>query len=412
MVLLLFCVFSYYFDRIYFKTPKTKIMKTIFYTFVVLAGLSSCKSVEKMVEKGEYDKAFNYTISKLEGEKNKETEYVRALEKAFVKLNSASLREIEKLNADAKPENWSRVLGLYTNIENRQEALDPLLPLESEDGYIATFDIKNYRNEILNAEENTCLYFYNNANNLLSKAEKSGQKILARDAYNELIKIEQYNVSYRESEKLKNKALELGLTRIHIEIFNDLRNFHGSDIERAVMNLPVNKLDDLWKDFSIGENKGLNPDYIAEIELFGLGFSPERETINNYTEHKEVILRVDHVKERRDSVDVWVEKQVYEKIRADITEVFREKKSELHGRLKIMDSRTKEFIKTIPVDTYYDFKGFSCHFSGDKRALTDFSKKRMDAFLEPFPSDFDMADDLSVAFKNTVLNEIKKVRFD
>ena len=178
------------------------------------------------------------------------------------------------------------------------------------------------------------------------------------------------------------------------------------------MNLPVNKLDDLWKDFSIGENKGLNPDYIAEIELFGLGFSPERETINNYTEHKEVILRVDHVKERRDSVDVWVEKQVYEKIRADITEVFREKKSELHGRLKIMDSRTKEFIKTIPVDTYYDFKGFSCHFSGDKRALTDFSKKRMDAFLEPFPSDFDMADDLSVAFKNTVLNEIKKVRFD
>ena len=411
-MLLLFCVFSYYFDRIYFKTPKTKIMKTIFYTFVVLAGLSSCKSVEKMVEKGEYDKAFNYAISKLEGEKNKETEYVKALEKAFVKLNSASLREIEKLNADAKPENWSRVLGLYTNIENRQEALDPLLPLESEDGYIATFDIKNYRNEILNAEENTCLYFYNNANNLLSKAEKSGQKILARDAYNELIKIEQYNVSYRESEKLKNKALELGLTRIHIEIFNDLRNFHGSDIERAVMNLPVNKLDDLWKDFSIGENKGLNPDYIAEIELFGLGFSPERETINNYTEHKEVILRVDHVKERRDSVDVWVEKQVYEKIRADITEVFREKKSELHGRLKIMDSRTKEFIKTIPVDTYYDFKGFSCHFSGDKRALTDFSKKRMDAFLEPFPSDFDMADDLSVAFKNTVLNEIKKVRFD
>ena len=103
-------------------------MKTIFYTFVVLAGLSSCKSVEKMVEKGEYDKAFNYAISKLEGEKNKETEYVKALEKAFVKLNSASLREIEKLNADAKPENWSRVLSLYTTMENRQEKLDPLLP--------------------------------------------------------------------------------------------------------------------------------------------------------------------------------------------------------------------------------------------------------------------------------------------
>ena len=75
------------FNRTYFKTSKTKVMKTVFYTFVLLAGLSSCKSVGKMVEKGEYDKAFNYAISKLEGEKNKKTEYVKALEKAFSKIH-------------------------------------------------------------------------------------------------------------------------------------------------------------------------------------------------------------------------------------------------------------------------------------------------------------------------------------
>jgi len=36
----------------------------------------------------------------------------------------------------------------------------------------------------------------------------------------------------------------------------------------------------------------------------------------------------------------------------------------------------------------------------------------MDAYIEFFPSDFDMADDLATTFKNTVLNEIKKVKFD
>lgn len=110
-------------------------------------------------------------------------------------------------------------------MENGQEKLDPLLPLESEDGYVASFDIKNYRNEILIAEDNTCLYFYNNANNLISNAEKCDKKLYAHDAYDELKKIERYKISYRDSERLKEKALELGLTRIYIDIFNDLRDF-------------------------------------------------------------------------------------------------------------------------------------------------------------------------------------------
>ena len=411
-MLLLSQLSGLYFNRTYFKTSKTKVMKTLFYTFIVLAGLSSCKSVEKMVEKGEYDKAFNYAISKLEGEKNKKTEYVKALEKAFSKLNSASLREIEKLNPAVKPENWNRVLSLYTTMENRQEKLDPLLPLESEDGYVASFDIKNYRNEILNAEDNTCLYYYNNANNLISKAEKSGQKLYARDAYDELKKIERYKISYRDSERLKEKALELGLTRIYIDIFNDLRDFHSNSIERELLSLNISKLDNLWNEFSIGPEGEKNPDFVVVVELNDIDFSPERERANSYTEFREILVKKEKVKEKRDSVDVWVEKEVYEKVRADITEIFREKKSELHGNLRVVNTFSKETINNIPINVYFDFSGYGCKFVGDERALTDESRKKMDAYIEFFPSDFDMADDLASAFKNTVLNEIKKVRFD
>ena len=373
------------FNRTYFKTSKTKVMKTLFYTFIVLAGLSFCKSVEKMVGKGEYDKAFNYAISKLQGEKNKKTEYVKALEKAYSKLNSATLREIE---------------------------LDPLLPLESEDGYVASFDIKNYRNEILNAEDNTCLYYYNNANNLISKAEKSGQKLYARDAYDELKKIERYKISYRDSERLKEKALELGLTRIYIDIFNDLRDFHSNSIERELLSLNISKLDNLWNEFSIGPEGEKNPDFVVVVELNDIDFSPERERANSYTEFREILVKKEKVKEKRDSVDVWVEKEVYEKVRADITEIFREKKSELHGNLRVVNTFSKETINNVPLNVYFDFSGYGCKFVGDERALTDESRKKMDAYIEFFPSDFDMADDLASAFKNTVLNEIKKVRFE
>ena len=111
-------------------------------------------------------------------------------------------------------------------------------------------------------------------------------------------------------------------------------------------------------------------------------------------------------------MDVWVEKEVYERVRVDITEIFREKKSELHGNLRVMDTRTKESIKTVPINVFFDFAGYGCKFIGDERALTPESDRKMDGYLEFFPSDFDMADDLAVAFKNTVMNEIKKVKFD
>jgi hypothetical protein len=386
-------------------------MKAFIYSLILMVGIVSCKSVEKMVEKGEYDKAFNYAVNKLQGEKNKKTEYVKALEKAFFKLNSTSLREIEKLNAKAKPENWSRVLSIYQSMENRQDRLDPLLPLVSEDGYVGSFDIKSHSDEIQIAEDNTCLYYYNNARSLIERAEKTKEKVYARDAYDELKKIERYKPRYQDSEILKDKALNLGLTNIYFEVYNDLKDFHGHNIEREILNLPVSTLDNLWYDFSIGENGSLNPDYIVLVELQNINFSPERESVNTYSESKEILIRKDKVKEKRDSVEVWVEKEVYEKVRVDITEVFREKKSELNGKIRVLDTRTKEYIKNIPINIFHDFNGYGCKFVGDERALTPESKKRLDNFLEFFPSDIAMSEDLSGAFKNAVMGEVRKVRF-
>ena len=384
-------------------------MKTLFYTLVLIAAFFSCRSVEKMVEKGEYERAFNYSISKLQGEKNKKTEYIKALEKAYFKLNSASAREIERLNAPAKPENWSKVLHLYQSMEDRQERLEPLLPLVSEDRYKATFDFKNYKNEISNAEENTCLYYYNNASELMEQTERTGDKVYAREAYDDLRKIDTYNRNYKDTDKLKERALKLGLNRIYVDIFNDLRDFQSNNIEQELRNLPVARLNDVWNEYSINFDKN-NADYVLVIELNQTFFSPERERVNTYSESKEILVRKDKIKERRDSVDVWVEKEVYERVRADISELFREKQSELRGSIKVLDTRTKEFIKIVPVNAFHNFNGYGCKYIGDERALTDATRKKIDNFCEIFPSDFDMAYDLAAVFKNVVIDEARKIK--
>ena len=79
------------------------------------------------------------------------------------------------------------------------------------------------------------------------------------------------------------------------------------------------------------------------------------------------------------------------------------------GNLRVVNTFSKETINNIPINVYFDFSGYGCKFVGDERALTDESRKKMDAYIEFFPSDFDMADDLASAFKNTVLNELRLV---
>lgn len=377
-----------------------------------MALLASCKSVNKMVEKGEYDKAFSYAISKLQGEKNKKTEYVKGLEKAFAKLNSANLKEIDRLNPQAKPANWVAVHNIYKSILSRQDRLDPLLPLVSEDGYRASFEMIDVTSELRNAEENTILYHYNRALDYIDRSEKSKDKLFARDAYEELRKIDQYRTSYKDKERLKEKALSLGLTKIYFEVSNGLRDFHGNDIEKDMWNLPVSKLDNLWNDYSMGGfDDGKDADYVVIIELENINFSPERERVNSYVEEKEILIRKEKVKEVRDSVTVEVEKEVWEKVRANISEIMREKKSELHGKMKVFDNRSKEYISTVPINVYHDFNGYACNFIGDERALTSESKRKMDAHIELFPPDFSMASDLSAAFGSAVMSQVKKVKF-
>lgn len=385
-------------------------MKKFVYMILAVFSIIACsKSITKMVEKGEYDKAFNYAIKKLAGEKNKKTEYVKALENTYVKLNSTTLKEIDKLNASARPENWPKVLQLYTSIENRQDKLEPLLPLVSENGYKATFEIKSYRNAIMDAENNTCEWYYNNALTLIARSEKTGDKIAARDALAQLKNIDRYKQDYKDSQRLKDRAYSLGITKVSIQVFNNLRDFHSDNIERSLFDMPLSKLDKTWLDV-VFDARQINADYLVEVELKDIFFTPERERMHTYTESKEVLISKDKSKNGNDSS--WVEKQVFEKVKAEITEVFREKQAELHGNVRIVNARTNKTLKTVPVNVYHDFKGYSCGYIGDKRALTEETSKKLDTYLESFPSNFVMSDNLAEALKNAVFTEIKNYRFE
>ena len=178
-------------------------MKKIIYTLTVLFLLTSCKSIEKMVESGNYDQALRYGVDKLRGEKNKKTKFVKGLEKAYAKLNMQDQSKINHLKLSGKRNSLDRIVDIYHVMERRQDYVMPLLPLISKDGYPAEIQIKDYSKLINEASLEASEKHYVIALRQLDSARKSGDKIEARSAYNQLEEAQFYFTDYKDSYELK-----------------------------------------------------------------------------------------------------------------------------------------------------------------------------------------------------------------
>ncbi len=118
-------------------------MKKITYLLTAMLLISSCRSIDKMIESGNYDQALRFGVDKLRGEKNKKTKYVRGLERAYHKLNDRDLKEIKSLRLSGNRNNFDRIVDVYKRLEYRQNYVLPLLPLISKDGYLAEIKINS-----------------------------------------------------------------------------------------------------------------------------------------------------------------------------------------------------------------------------------------------------------------------------
>lgn len=381
-------------------------MKTLFYTLCLLIVISSCSSIDKMVERGEYDKAFHYALNKLNGKKSKKTEHVIGLEKAYHKLNALTLREIDLLDAKNQPAYWSQVAAKYREILYRQNRVEAYLPLVSKDGYEAHFDFKNYNTLILEAEDQACAYHFENGKKLLAQAEKNKDKTMGRKAYDEFALVSNLRSHYNDVHVWRERAHRAGVIQVAMRTNNQLIDFHSFDIERKLMNLPLAQFNKKWVEFGIESESFKYVDFVIIVDLQNILFSPEREQVERYTENKEILIRTDRFKEKRDSVDVWVEKEIYENISATITDVYREKISELNGQIRIIDTRTQQNLNVIPVNIVHTFDSFGSLFHGDERALSEASKKKLKKYLEPFPSDYFLANQMAVNFGDAILNHL------
>lgn len=373
---------------------KPTIMRT--HTFLwfglalMLASLMSCTTPQKLTEQGAYDEAVDLAIRRMAGKKSKKTEHVRALELAFQKATQRDLDAAERLRNQNRAEHWPRINFHYRSIRQRQQAVEPLLPLVSRDGVKAEFRfvrIDGLENE---SREKAADFHYQNAVQLLERAEK-GDKMAARQAYEELKRIYFYYPSYRDVDALMLRARRLGTSRVLLLVENESPTLLSTALAERLSDLGRQGLDGFWTAYFTEQGSETDFDYTALLRIRALEISPALVQQRQYEEFREVEDGLEYLLDERGNVakdslgnDIKVPRLL--RVGAQIVEQHQQQTARIEARLELRDLRQQQLIGTQPLRAASTFEHYAATFRGDERALAEQTRKRIGSQPLPFPA--------------------------
>ncbi len=386
-------------------------MKNLIYILTTAILITSCRSIDKMVESGNYEQALRYGVDKLRGEKNKKTKYVKALEKAYARINEADLELIKSLKLTGNNKSLHIIIDTYTAMQDRQNYVLPLLPLISEDGYPATMKIVDYTTKLHTAKIEASDKHYNTGVQKLEYAKENKDKLAAREAYYHFLDSNTYFDNYRNSDALIKDAYDVGQTNILIEPYvagSNIAYYHTGNI---ISQLQLSKLNTIWKKYFTDDIQN-NIDYIATIEVIEIIPGKEVERYSTYTNTKEIVdgtrpKRNKRGKIVRDTLGNVIYEENRIEVSANIEELIREKSAQMSGKIVVVEALTNRHVNTTPINATYVFEDYSSVINGDKRALPSERNNRVKSYCAPFPTDYEMTTNLAYEYKKAAESIIK-----
>lgn len=385
----------------------------VLFGILALVFFSACTSLEKMVERGNYDEAIIRLAKKMSGKKKKKTKDVKTLEKAFQKITEEDLIYASNLASSGRPSAWDEIYDTYDKIDERQSLIKPFLPLVSKDGYRAKFKFANVTALKREAAEKATAYNYNEAVRLIDLTKNGGRKASARKAYDALTQIEKYNDRYKDSRKLKREARYLGTNRVLVKLHNNTFGFMPREVEQEIMSINVKEMNTFWTEYFTKSDIGHEFDFVARLDLDEIAISPEREVVNRYIDETEIKDGWKYVLDengnvKKDSLGNDIKEDKFVTVRADIVEIHRTKSAIATGRFGLFDATTKELIDTRPFNVGADFEDYASSYDGDRRALCDRTRNRLSSSPEAFPNDLLMSLDVAHHLKELMKTEISR----
>ncbi len=386
-------------------------MRRLLLLTVVLSLLISCggrRQIEKALYAGNYDQAISNALKKLNNNKDKKRkqQFALMLEDAFKKAVERDLNAINRFNSDGNPEHFKTIYEIYTNLDARQEAIKPVIPLKVG-GKTIQFNFADYTNDIVNFRYKASDYLIDKGLDLLDSKDKYD----AKEAYNLFKYIEHINPNFEDVRELMIEAHQKGTDFILVSIENQTQQVIPSQLEDDLLNFDTYGLNNFWTVYHATKDELLTYDYAMQLQLKRINISPERVHEREFKREKEVIDGWEYDLDGNGNVvkdslgnDIKIDKIIIARCR--LFEYKQTKSTQIIADVVYSNLKTNELLDTFTIDSGFVFEYIYARVRGDKRALNVEDRKILNNRRVPFPNNeqmvYDTGEDLKLKLKDII----------
>ncbi len=347
-----------------------------------LTLLLGCASSEKLLMRGQYEKAIDKSIKKLKKNPRNEDELYVLIE-AYSKANTFDKERITFLEKEGRSENYLDIFNLYQRLDVRQNKIKTL-----PSALLNQFEITDYDDKLIASKEQAAEVSYQRGMEYLSIGDRES----ARRAYVEFERVLSIYTEYKDTQTKISEARILGTNQVLFVIENNSETILPQRFDEELKKIGLADLNGKWIQYSVYEDEAVEYDYFIVLDIKDIAVSPERIDRETYKESAEVQDGTKYILDERgnvkkDSLGNDMREPNIITVTADITKARQWKEAFVGGSIDYIDLRTDQLVKTESISVTALFEHFSATFSGNNRALSNESKKLIDGEIVVFPSD-------------------------
>lgn len=342
--------------------------------------LAGCASSEKLLQRGQYDKAIEKSVKKLRKDPGNDKE-LYVLKEAYTKANAFDRDRISFLEKEGRSENYIEIYDLYQRLDRRQDRIKTL-----PSSLMDEFTIINYDDELIASKEQAAEVSYQRGLEYMD----AGNRESARLAFYEFDRVMQIYPDYKDVRDRINEAEYMGTNQVLFVIENNSEIILPERFDEELKKIGMADLNDRWIQYSVYEDEEVIYDYFIMLDIRDIAISPERVDRESYTETAEVQDGMKYVLDERgnvkkDSLGNDIREPNMVTISAEVTETRQWKEAIVGGSINYIDLRTDQLVRSEDISVTALFEHYSAGFTGDERALSEDSKNIIGREMVQFP---------------------------
>jgi len=356
--------------------------RTILLFIIALPLILNAQSPSKFISRGEYDKAIEACVDRLEDGKGDKDELYATLKHAYETVNAADLEKIMALKASGKPDIWFDIFMAYANVQDRFEIISRISDQLVRD--MVNIKLTDYSNDLEAARQNAAAYLYAHSVSLLN----TGLKADAGQAYSELLIVSKLYETYKDVPLLLRRALGASANLARLEINNRSKSTLSPDFIAEMENMVLTYREKQYLDYVVKAEPGQHYGLLLSVDIESVNVTPGTVSEKEYTtSHKDP---ESFASSYEDKSKFEEDKKHPDFNKCKIKEVYQIKTAVIKGKLKYVDQPSGKVLYEIPITARSVFENKTATASGDLFACPPEVKEFLDKPKLKFPKNGEM----------------------